>query len=126
MQPVQLAALAEAPAGVAAAMDAVRGFDTALVNGFARVSEPQSAALTALAAAVTGSPLAEAVAAAVAEVNTGALGPDALTALAAARAALLGAVHDALLDQADKALGRNRFEWTGAADAVAANPLAAG
>lgn len=126
MQPVQLAALTEAPAGVAAAMDAVRGFDTALVNGFARVSEPQSAALTALAAAVAGSPLAEAVAAAVAEVNTGALGPDELTALAAARAALLGAVHDALLDQADKALGRNRFEWTGAADAAAANPLAAG
>ncbi|MGW3541327.1 hypothetical protein ACWDNI_12375 [Nocardia niigatensis] len=126
MQAVQLAALADAPAGVEAALDAVSGFDTALVNGFARVSEPQSVALTALAGAVAGSPLAEAVSAAVSKVSTGAIGTDELSALAAARAALLGAVHDALVDQADTALGRNRSEWTTTADAAAPSPLAAG
>ncbi|MFI7666810.1 hypothetical protein [Nocardia sp. NPDC049526] len=126
MQAVQLTALADAPAGVAAALDAVSGFDTALVNGFARVSEPQSAALAALAGAVAGSPLAGAVAAAVSKVSTGAIGTDELSALAAARAAVLGAVHDALVDQADTALGRNRSEWTATPDAAAPSPLAAG
>lgn len=126
MQAVQLAALADPPAGVEAAVDAVSGFDTALVNGFARVSEPQSAALAALAAAVAGSPLAEAVSAAVSKVSTGAIGTDELTALAAARAALLGAVHAALIDQTDTALGRSRFEWTTAPAAATPSPLAAG
>lgn len=126
MQAVQLAALADPPAGVEAAVDAVSGFDTALVNGFARVSEPQSAALAALAAAVAGSPLAEAVSAAVSKVSTGAIGTDELTALAAARAALLGSVHDALIDQTDTALGRSRFEWTTAPAAATPSPLAAG
>ncbi|MEU0542186.1 hypothetical protein ABZ319_20170 [Nocardia sp. NPDC005978] len=126
MQAVQLSTLAEAPAGVAAALDTVRGFDAALVNGLARVSEPQHAALTALAGAVAGSPLAEPVSSAVAKVSAGAIGTDELSALAAARAALLGAVHDALVEQADAALGRSRFEWTAEAVAGTPNPLAAG
>ncbi|MFB8008302.1 hypothetical protein [Nocardia sp. NPDC056000] len=126
MQAVQLDALASEPAGVTAALEVVGGFDTALVNGLARVSEPQSAALGALAGAVAGSPLAEAVAAAVAKVSTGAIGTDELSALAAARAALLGAVHDALVAQADTALGRNRFEWISASEAVAPSQLAIG
>ncbi|AYF76274.1 hypothetical protein D7D52_23350 [Nocardia yunnanensis] len=122
----QLAALAEAPAGVTAALETVGGFDAALVAGFARVSEPQGAALAGLAAAVAGSPLAEAAAAAVAKVNTGAVGVAELTALAAARAALLGAVHDALLEQADNALGRNRIEWAVEPAAALPSPVAAG
>ncbi|MEV5834436.1 hypothetical protein [Nocardia sp. NPDC052112] len=126
MQAVQLAALAVTPDGVAAAMDAVGGFDTALINGFARVSEPQRAALAALAAAVAGSPLAEAVTAAVSKVSTGAIGPAELSALAAARAALLGAVHDALVDQADTAMGRNRSEWSTELDQATPSPLATG
>ncbi|MEV6069172.1 hypothetical protein AB0L82_21700 [Nocardia sp. NPDC052001] len=126
MQAVQLDALASEPAGVTAALEVVGGFDTALVNGLARVSEPQSAALGALAGAVAGSPLAEAVAAAVAKVSTGAIGTDELSALAGARAALLGAVHDALVAQADTALGRSRFEWVSAAEAVAPSQLAIG
>ncbi|NNH73145.1 hypothetical protein HLB23_25335 [Nocardia uniformis] len=126
MQAVQLAALTDAPTGVAAALDAVNGFDTALVNGFARVSEPQGAALAALAAAVAGSPLAEVVAAAVSKVSTGAIGTDELSALAAARAAVLGSVHDALVEQADTALGRNRSEWSATPDATAPSPLATG
>ncbi|MBU3065349.1 hypothetical protein KO481_27950 [Nocardia sp. NEAU-G5] len=126
MQAVQLAALADLPTGTAAALEVVGGFDTALVNGFARVSEPQGAALAALAGAVAGSPLAEAAARAVSKVSTGAIGTEDLAALAAARAALLGAVHDALTEQADTALGRSRFEWTSTPDAAAPNPLAAG
>lgn len=126
MQAVQLAALAEAHGGVSAALDVVNGFDSALVNGFARVSEPQSAALAALGGAVAGSPLAEAVSGAVSKVSTGAIGTDELSALAAARAALLGAVHDALVDRADTALGRNRSEWAGTTDAATPSPLAVG
>ncbi|WP_235948331.1 hypothetical protein [Nocardia terrae] len=121
-----MTALTEAPAGVSAALEAVSGFDTALVNGFARVSEPQNAALAALAAGVAGSPLADAVAAAVSKVSTGAIGAEEVSALAAARAALLGAVHDALVDQADNALGRSRFEWSTTSDSAAPSPLAAG
>ncbi|MEV5649755.1 hypothetical protein AB0L57_16040 [Nocardia sp. NPDC052254] len=126
MQAVQLTALMEIPEGVTAALATVRDFDTALVDGFARVCEPQSAALAALAAAVSGSPLAEAVAAAVSKVNTGAIGPDELSALAAARAALLGAVHDALVERADTAVDRTRSEWTAAPNTTAVSPLAAG
>lgn len=126
MQAVQLAALADAPAGVTVALDAVRGFDIALVDGFARVSEPQGTALAALAAAVSNSPLADPVAAAVSKVSTGAIGAEELSALAAARAALLGAVHDALVEQADTAMGRKRSEWTGAPNAAIVSPLAVG
>ena len=126
MQAVQLAALAETPAGVEAALEAVSGFDTALVNGFARVSEPQHAALAGLAGAVASSPLAESVSAAVAKVSTGAIGTDELSALAAARAAVLGAVHDALIDRADTALGRNRSEWTATPSQGKPGPPAAG
>ncbi|MFB7724875.1 hypothetical protein [Nocardia sp. NPDC056100] len=126
MQAVQLDALTSEPAGVTAALEVVGGFDTALVNGLARVSEPQSAALGALAGAVAGSPLAEAVAAAVAKVSTGAIGTNELSALAGARAALLGAVHDALVAQADTTLGRSRFEWNSASEAVAPSQLAIG
>ncbi|MBL1074723.1 hypothetical protein JK358_09965 [Nocardia sp. 2] len=126
MREVALSALAQSPDGVTAALEAVGGFDNALVNGFARVSEPQGAALAALAGAVAGSPLAEAVSAAVAKVSTGAIGAEDLSALAAARAALLGAVHDALLAQADTALGRNRFEWTEPAQTTAPSALAVG
>ncbi|MFJ4651184.1 hypothetical protein ACIP5Y_07905 [Nocardia sp. NPDC088792] len=127
MRAVQLAALQDdSIEGVTAALDVVTGFDAALVDGFARVSERQQAALAALAGAVAGSPLAAPAAEAVAKLNTGAIGPDQLSALAAARAALLGAVHDALVEQVDTALGRNRSEWTAMANEAAPSPLAVG
>ncbi|WP_406277272.1 hypothetical protein OH799_07925 [Nocardia sp. NBC_00881] len=103
--------LSEAPEGVAGAQDVVAGFDDALVVGFARVDDRQAAALRSLAGAVTGSPLATPVAEAVAKLSTGMIGPDQLSALAAGRAALLGAVHDALLEHLDTALGRRRLSW---------------
>ncbi|WP_245717605.1 hypothetical protein [Nocardia jejuensis] len=118
--------LQENSEGVSAALEMIAGFDTALVDGFARVSERQNAALAALAGAVAGSPLAVPVAEAVAKLSTGAIAPEQLSALAAARSALLGAVHDALLEQADKALGRNRFEWECPPVESAPSPLAVG
>ncbi|TBL30652.1 hypothetical protein EYA84_22315, partial [Verrucosispora sp. SN26_14.1] len=45
------------PAGLADADTVVAGFDAALVSGFARVGDEATAALTALADAVAGTPL---------------------------------------------------------------------
>ncbi|WP_306364454.1 hypothetical protein [Nocardia sp. CC227C] len=119
--------LGETPEGIASAHEVVAGFDTALVDGFARVDERQSAALQALAGAVAGSPLAVPVAEAVARTGGGSIGQDQLTALAAARAALLGAVHDALLERLDTALGRTRLDWVrSAVTAADPHPLAVG
>ncbi|WP_019927520.1 hypothetical protein [Nocardia sp. BMG111209] len=109
---VQLGALLDgAPAGVTEAQQVVADFDDALVDGFARVGERQSTALQALAAAVAGSPLGAPVAEAVADLSTGVVGRERLAALAAARSAINGAVHDALLDRLDTALGRTRAGW---------------
>ncbi|MGW4364112.1 hypothetical protein ACWEKT_00585 [Nocardia takedensis] len=125
MLPTHLAALAETPEAVPAALDLIAGFDAALVDGFARAGEPGLAALSALAGAVAGSPLGPAAAAAVAKLGAGSIGPEELSALAGARAAVLGAVHDALLDRLDDTLGRGRAEWAGAAPAPAtSNPMA--
>ncbi|QIS09626.1 hypothetical protein [Nocardia arthritidis] len=103
--------LGGSPEGVPAAQDVLSGFDDALADGLARVGDRQAAALHALAGAVARSPLAVPVSEAVAKVNAGAIGADQLAALAAARAALLGATHDALLDRFDTALNRRRAAW---------------
>ncbi|MFI9638630.1 hypothetical protein ACIG87_00985 [Micromonospora sp. NPDC051925] len=100
------------PTGLADADGMVAGFDEALLRGFARVGEEDAAALTALAGAVAGTPLGDRVAEAVGKVTAGPVGQEHLAALAGARAALLGAAHDALLDQFDTALGRDRAPWT--------------
>ncbi|MEV0247736.1 hypothetical protein AB0H76_14175 [Nocardia sp. NPDC050712] len=101
----------EEPAGVPEALEVIAGFDDALVHGFARIGDEQAAALAALAAAVATSPLGAPVAAAVTGLGSGSIGPEELSALAAGRAALLGAVHDALAGHFDTALGRLRYEW---------------
>ncbi|MEU7979890.1 hypothetical protein AB0B63_15280 [Micromonospora sp. NPDC049081] len=109
----QLAQLRDGtPTGLTDADDVVAGFDDALLRGFARVGEQDAAALTALADAVAGTPLGERVAEAVGKVTAGSVGQEHLAALAGARSALLGAAHDALLDQLDTALGRHRAPWT--------------
>lgn len=106
---VQLAELASAQdAGVTDALDVVAGFDAALVDGFGRIGDDAADALAGLSAALSGSPLAGAVAEAVTALGAGSVEPEKLAALAAGRAALLGAVHDALLDRFDTALGRER------------------
>ncbi|MFE3445925.1 hypothetical protein ACFXNW_23080 [Nocardia sp. NPDC059180] len=113
MLAVQLGELtAETPTGVAEALELVAGFDNALVDGLARLDAGTIDAAHALAGAVAGSPLGAAAAAAVVALGTAAPTPEDLTALAAARAALLGAIHDALLDRFDTATGRERLVWS--------------
>ncbi|PZG12484.1 hypothetical protein [Nonomuraea aridisoli] len=100
--------LAEVPAGAGEALDLVTGFDDALARGLARIGEEPAAALAALAGALAGTPLGERVGEAVEKVTAGSVGDDHLAALAGARAALLGSVHDALLARLDTSLGRTR------------------
>jgi hypothetical protein len=100
-----------APEGVGEALDLVAGFDDALVHGLGRMGEQRKAALSAFAGALGSSPLGGPVAEAADKVAAGSIGDDQLAALAGGRAALLGAVHDALLDHLDGALGRSRSSW---------------
>ncbi|HLS75773.1 MAG TPA: hypothetical protein VK083_03135 [Nocardia sp.] len=94
--------------GITDAVEVVAGLDAALVDGLGRLGPDAAEALSALGAAVSGSPLAGAVDSAIAAVRDGRIDLEALAALAAARAALLGAVHDALLARFDEAVGRER------------------
>ncbi|GAA4257085.1 hypothetical protein GCM10022255_072520 [Dactylosporangium darangshiense] len=109
-------------AGVGAALELAAAVDDGLVHGFARVDEHRAEALAALAGAFAGSPLREAVAEAVDKIAAGSIADDHLFALAAARIALFGAVHDALLAGADAALGRRRAAWSGGAEPGTAAP----
>ncbi len=104
-----------APTGVADALAVVDGFDDALAAGLGRLAADHEAAVRALAGAVAASPLGPAVGEAAEKIVAGSVGDDALLALAGARAAVLGAVHDALLGGLDVALGRERSEWAAAA-----------
>ncbi|MFC6016338.1 hypothetical protein ACFP2T_09020 [Plantactinospora solaniradicis] len=120
----QLAELLDgAPPGVGEALDLVAGIDESLVPGLARLGEERAAALGALAGAVAGTPLGDRIREAVEKIVAGSLGDEHLLALAGARTALLGAVHDALLARLDTALGRSRAAWTPPASPV---PPAAG
>ncbi|TVL91314.1 hypothetical protein [Streptomyces sp. SAJ15] len=118
---------AEAFDGLDEALAAVDAFDQALVAGLLRPQPAQAAGLTELAHAVAGSPLAARVAEAVEKAAAGAASEDHFIALAAARTALLGSVHDALTARVAEATGRTRGEETavppGAEQAV--NVLAA-
>ncbi|CCK26171.1 hypothetical protein BN159_1792 [Streptomyces davaonensis JCM 4913] len=96
--------------GLDEALAAVDGFDEALVAGLLRPAPAHAAGLAALADAVAGSPLAARLAEAAERTAAGAAGEDDFVALAAARTALLGSVHDALVARAEEAVGRNRAE----------------
>lgn len=112
MLPTHLGGLLGAtPPGVDEALDVIAGFDGALVHGFGRLGEDGTAALTALAGALGGSPLGGPVAEAAEKVAAGSVADAHLAALAGGRTALLGAVHDALLAHLDTALGRSRAVW---------------
>ncbi|WP_424866909.1 hypothetical protein [Streptomyces sp. SAI-229] len=103
--------------GLDEALAAVDGFDEVLVDGLLRPGPAQAVGLAALAEAVAGSPLAGRVAEAAGKTAAGAAGEDHFVALAAARTALLGSVHDALLLRAEEAAGRARDGESGAAAA---------
>lgn len=114
--------LTEPVTGVAEALDVVSGFDDGLTQGFARVGEERAGALSALAGAFAATPLGDRMAETVAKVAAGSVGEDTLAALAGGRAAVLGAVHDALLARLDETLGRSRAPWEPVAAGTA--PLA--
>ncbi|MGW3331916.1 hypothetical protein ACWDF9_15365 [Streptomyces rubiginosohelvolus] len=98
--------LADPVEGLDEALAAVDAFDGALVAGLLRPGAPQAAAVAGLAEAVAGTPLAARVAEAAERAAAGAAGEDHFVALAAARGALLGSVHDALALRIDEAVGR--------------------
>ncbi|MEV4219028.1 hypothetical protein [Nonomuraea sp. NPDC049725] len=112
MLDVQLGALdAGLPPGVEEALDLVAAFDETLGTGLGRLSEQGAQAITGLAAAVAATPLGDRAVEAADKIATGSVAGDHLTMLAGARAALLGAVADALLARFDEALGRTRASW---------------
>ncbi|MEO3868569.1 hypothetical protein ABGB18_07050 [Nonomuraea sp. B12E4] len=106
------------PAGVGEALGLITGFDGALALGFARVGEEPGAALAALAGGLAASPIGERLSEAVDKVAAGSVADEHLAALAGGRAALFGAVHDALLGRLDEALGRTRSPWAPAQEAA--------
>lgn len=98
--------LADPVEGLDEALAAVDAFDGALVAGLLRPGPAQAAAVAGLAEAVAGTPLAARVAEAAGRATAGAAGEDDFVALAAARGALLGSVHDALTQRIEEAVGR--------------------
>ncbi|WP_020636513.1 hypothetical protein [Amycolatopsis alba] len=91
-------------AGLDEALAAADAFDDVLVAGLLR---PQKiAGLTELADAVAGSPLAARVAEAAEKTAAGAAGEEHFVSLAAARIAVFGSVHDAVLARIAEATGR--------------------
>lgn len=102
--------LTEPVDGLDEALAAVDAFDGVLVAGLLRPQPAQAAGLTALAQAVAGTPLAARVAEAAEKAAAGSAGEDHFVALAAARTALLGSVHDALMERVVEATGRPRTE----------------
>ncbi|WP_069169315.1 hypothetical protein [Streptomyces griseus] len=113
--------------GLDEALAAVDAFDDALVAGLLRPRTSDGAGPEALAVAVAGTPLAARVAEAAGKAAAGAAGEDHFVALAAARTALLGSVHDALLIRVEQATGRSGAEGEPAApgERQAANLLTA-
>ena len=100
-------ALLDLPAGVDEALGLVERLDECLVHGFARLGDEQRRSLDAVAGAFGGSPLGPAVEDAVESVGRSEFMPRAFLAMASARVAMLGAVHDALVAQARAAIGRS-------------------
>lgn len=118
---------AEPGDGLDEALAAVDAFDRALVAGLLRPQPAQAAGLTELAQALASSPLAARVAEAAEKAAAGTADEDHLVALAAARTALLGSVHDAVAERLADTTGRTtRAQETGPAGIdPSANLLAA-
>ncbi|MEU2235935.1 hypothetical protein [Streptomyces vietnamensis] len=98
--------------GLDEALAAVDAFDDALVAGLLRPQPAQTDGIVALAAALAGTPLAALVAEAADKTAAGTAGEDHLVALAAARTALMGSVHDALTARIGDVTGRPAAEET--------------
>ncbi|RSS42493.1 hypothetical protein [Streptomyces sp. WAC08241] len=120
--------LADPLDGLDEALDAADAFDRVLVAGLLRPGPEQADGLAALVDAVAGTPLATRVAEAADKAAAGAAGEDHFVALAAARTALMGSVHDALTARVADVTGRPAAEPTAprpAEEEPAAHVLAA-
>ncbi|MEU0914504.1 hypothetical protein [Streptomyces althioticus] len=115
--------LTDAVEGLDEALAAVDGFDQVLVGGLLRPQPAQAVGLAGLADAVAGSPLAGRVAEAAEKTAAGAADEDHYLALAAARSALLGSVHDALVGRVEEAVGRPRADKPAAVADGADHPV---
>ncbi|MFI5805072.1 hypothetical protein [Streptomyces sp. NPDC051561] len=98
--------LGESIEGLDEALAAVDAFDGSLVSGLLRPPAEVAVRLAEFAGAVAGSPLAARTAEAAEKAAAGSAGEDHLVALAAARTALLGSVHDALTERVAEVTGR--------------------
>ncbi|MFD4639019.1 hypothetical protein ACFWN2_17005 [Lentzea sp. NPDC058436] len=98
--------LADPVDGVDEVLAVVAGADQALVGGLLRPQASQAEGLAALADAVAASPLSAKVAEAAEKAAAGAAGEEHFLSLAAARMALFGSVHDALMARIEQATGR--------------------
>ncbi|MFE5515502.1 hypothetical protein ACFQ9J_33785 [Streptomyces sp. NPDC056529] len=116
--------LAEPLDGLDEALDAVDAFDRVLVAGLLRPGPDQADGLAALVEAVAGTPLAARVAEAADKAAAGAAGEDHFVALAAARTALMGSVHDALTARVADATGRPAAGPTATEEAEGEEPAA--
>ncbi|MGY0069424.1 hypothetical protein ACWZEH_22075 [Streptomyces sp. QTS137] len=116
--------LSDAVDGLDEALAAVDAFDAALVAGLLRPQPEQAAGVVGLADAVAGTPLAARVAEAADKAVAGTAGEDHFVALAAARAALLGSVHDALTARVTEVVGRPVAEEAAPAGAGGADRAA--
>lgn len=114
--------LNEAIDGLDEALAAVDAADQALVAGLLRPQPAQVTGLRGLADALAGTPLAERVAQAAEKAATGSVGEDDVVALAAARIALLGSVHDAVMTRIEEATGRPGIEAVDPAPGGARSP----
>lgn len=95
-----------APAGVNHAAGIITSLDSAFAVGFGRLGPEQVRALEALSKTFSGTPLGKPIEAAAAAIRKSEFIEKHFVALAAARAALQGAQHDALVHTIQQALGR--------------------
>lgn len=93
------------PEGVADALDLIQRFDDCLAIGFSRLGEAEREGLTSFTDAFAGSPLHDSVQDGVELILRSEYVPSAFLALGAGRAAMFGAVHDALRGQVQGVLG---------------------
>lgn len=102
----KLAALTQLPADVAETFLLLQQLDSCFSSGFARLSTEQHTLLNSLPGLFHASPLGEPLQKAISELERSMFLPAHFVSLAVARAALLGAIHDALLVSAAEVLGR--------------------
>ncbi|HZF52169.1 MAG TPA: hypothetical protein VE093_26125 [Polyangiaceae bacterium] len=103
-----LSALRKVPEGVTHAAGLITGLDGAFAVGFGRLGAEQIRALEAVGRTFSGTPLAKPLDAAIASIRKSELVEKHFVALAAARAALQGAQHDALAALVAEAFGREK------------------